>query len=43
MMPARIEIYDLHDRLTQVTVFEIFKINPVLETTLFQVQATLTP
>lgn len=37
MLPARIEIYDLHDRLTQVTVFEMLQLNPVLETTLFQV------
>lgn len=41
LLPVRIEMYDIFDSLTQVTIFEILQINPSLEATLFQVRAAL--
>jgi len=43
MLPVRIELYDLHNRLTQVTVFELVQLNPALEVNLFHVQPALKP
>lgn len=39
LMPVRIESFDAAGRLTQVTVFELLQLNPVLEAALFQVEA----
>jgi outer membrane lipoprotein-sorting protein len=38
-LPVRIESFDVAGRLTQVTVFELLQLNPLLEAALFQVEA----
>lgn len=38
LLPVRLEVYDLHGSLTQITTFEMIQLNPVLEATLFMVE-----
>lgn len=42
-LPVRIESFDAAGRLTQVTVFELLQLNPVLEAALFQVEEARGP
>ncbi|HHW73815.1 MAG TPA: outer membrane lipoprotein carrier protein LolA [Firmicutes bacterium] len=42
-LPVRIESFDAAGRLTQVTVFELLQLNPVLEAALFQVEGGRSP
>jgi outer membrane lipoprotein-sorting protein len=39
LLPVRVEIYDAYDCLTQLTTFEVVQLNPVLDATLFLVEA----
>lgn len=40
LLPVRIESFDAAGRLTQVTVFELLQLNPLLEAALFQVESS---